>query len=327
MITRLRPSSLEAIEACPGRAFMEEQVCQLVPALDDITSEAAQQGTWGHEVLASIAKEAFIGDWSGADAVIAGIEPRMTHLELWCKDAVRSCLTYLLGLLRRLTSDGYHVQVLAETHLDGTHLGIPRGGTADLILLVSDRDGRLIDVHIIDWKCGFVYQGEAADHLQLGTYAAMAAKRWDRAKRFIVHLAMGRRREFSSALYQAPELAAISHRIRGVVSAATAQVPVITPSLKACRYCKALPLCRKARLHLDGCAVDADLFDDITPADKALARRFIAATEDLKSVWCTTSNPGTDSPTAHLFGTDPANRIALADACAIYKRFAATTHH
>lgn len=305
MIHHLRPSSLEAIEACPGRALMEDRATRLVPGLEDLTSEAARQGTLGHEVLAAICKEAFIGDWSGAEAVIAGIEPRMVHLAHWCRDAVRACLTYLLGVLRRLTADHGRVQVLAETWLDGTHLGIPRGGTADLILLITDRDGRLIEVHIIDWKTGFLSQGEAADHVQLGTYASMAAARWPRAQRFVVHLAMGRRREFSSALYQSAELAAISHRIRAAVAAATSPTPTLRPSLTGCRYCRALPLCQAARDHVMHAAQEhallgADPANRIRLAeDAAIAKRFTVAAEALAKLWREQPPTKTDQEPSH----------------------------
>lgn len=282
MLDFLRPSSIEAIEWCPGRAAMEARVTAAVPALRDMCTEAARQGTLGHEVLASTIREAFTGDWSHAPQVIALVEGRMSGLEYWCKDAIRACLTYSLGLINRLAAS-YRLEILVERSLDGLCIAMPKGGTADLIILCCNNVGRCLRVVVLDHKLGFLTQGEAADHLQLGAYAAMAGARWNPPDGVEVHLSMGRRREFSSALYQSAELAAITHRIRAAVTAATSPTPTLRPSLKGCRYCRALPLCKAAREYL-----------------------MHAAEEHA------------------LLGTDPAERIRLADDAALAKRFAAS---
>jgi hypothetical protein len=109
----------------------------------------------------------------------------------------------------------------------------------------------------------------------------MAADRWKPSHGVVVHLAMGRRREFSSAHYDAPTIAAVRERIRRAVAAARAPSPRLNPCVTACRYCKALAFCRAAREH-------------IMDANEALA----------------------------LFGADPADRVQLAQAAVIAKRFA-----
>jgi hypothetical protein len=278
----IRPSSAEPIELCPGRPRMEARAVRLVPTLRDLCSEAARQGTMGHEVMAGVARDAFAGDWSQAQAVISGIEGRMAGLAYWCKDAVRTCIAYLCDLVRRHIPRYPNVQILAEERLPGDGILIPRGGTADLVLLCRDADGVLDLVVVVDWKTGFVSQGEAADHLQLACYAVMAADRWKPRHGVVVHLAMGRRKEFSSAMYDSEAVAGVRARIQRAVLAARAEAPPLRPSLKACRYCKALLLCRAAREYL------MDAFDQLA-----------------------------------LFGAEPADRLQLADAIALAKRFAA----
>lgn len=278
----IRPSALDGIERCDGKPTMEARACELVPALREMCGIPAVQGTMGHVVLAGVLSDALTGDWSRAQEVVAGLEGRMMGLLDWTKDAVRQCLAYALRVVRDCTTRYHHVTILVERHLDGAGIDIPRGGSADVVILCQDESGRVVRVVIIDHKTGFVCQGEAADHLQLGAYAVMAWDEWHPAGGVEVHLSAGRRGEFSSALYDAPAIEAVRARIRRAVAAACAPAPQLRPSLKACRWCKALPLCRAAREHL------------MTAAESQA-----------------------------LFGADPADRLALADAAALAKRFAA----
>lgn len=277
----IRPSSMQAIEACPGRPTMEARAVALVPFLRDLTSEPARQGTLGHEVLAGVGRDAFAGDWSRAQQIVAGIEGRMAHLAGWTKDGVRACLAYLCALVATNVRRFARVDVLEEIHLDGAGIDIPRGGTADLVLLCYDAAGVLVRVIVADWKLGFVSQGEAADHLQLGAYAAMALDHWHPRDGVEVHLAAGRRHEFSSAFYGSQAMDAVRARLRRAGAAARVEAPQLRPCLTACRYCRAFILCRPARERL----MDAN--------DKSA-----------------------------LFGFDPADRLAIADAVALAKAFA-----
>lgn len=277
----IRPSSLEAIEACPGRPLMEARACALVPSLRDYCSEVAKQGTLGHAVIAGVLTDALAGDWSQAPVVVADLERRMGGLERWTRDAVRSCVAYAIDLLRRLHG-WYQIQILTEEHLDGAGIDIARGGSADLVVVCMDDAGRVQLVVVVDWKTGFCSQGEAADHLQLAGYAVMAADRWAPLQGVVVHLAMGRRKEFSESLYDRQAIAGARARIRRAVAAAQAEAPELRPCLTACRYCRALTTCRAAREFLMNAAQEFA-----------------------------------------LFGADPADRLALADAAALAKRFAA----
>lgn len=286
----IRPSSMPAIEACPGRPEMEARACAVVPGLESLTSHAAEQGTLGHAVIADLLRDAFAGDWSQAGVVLAAMESRTAGLEPWCRDAVHNCIRYACDLLRLLVQT-FRVELLIEEHLDGTGVGIIRGGTADLILLCYDRDGVLVRVVVVDWKCGFLYQGEAADHLQLATYAAMAWHRWRPSQGVEAHLAMGRRREFSSTFYDHEAVALVVHRVRAAVTAASHRHPPLRVSPKACQFCKALALCRAAREHVMHAAEEHALFgadqsERVRLADDAaVAKRFAQAAEELAKLW------------------------------------------
>lgn len=276
----LRPSSLAAIELCPGRPAMEARAVEQIPGLRDMCSEPAHQGTLGHAVLAGVLSDAFSGDWSRAAEVIAGIEPRMSGLAYWTKDAVRNCLAYAMDLIRSLSQRYARIEILVEIKLDGSGIDVPAGGSADLIVLCFDGAGRCMRLVIDDHKCGFVSQGDAADHLQLGGYAVMGFDRWRPVEGVEVHLAMGRRREFSSAMYDAQAIAGVRARIKAASAAATVEAPELRPSLKACRYCRALILCRAFREHVMDARDQFALFG-FDPADRialqdaaALAKRF-----------------------------------------------------
>lgn len=276
----IRSSAMAAIEACPGRPTMEARAVALVPFLRDLCSEPARQGSKGHGVLFGVTVDAFAGDWSNAQAVIAGIEGRMAGLAGWTKDGVRACMAYVCALIAAATRRFARVDVLGEEHLDGAGIDIPRGGTADLVLLCYDAAGTLALVIIEDHKLGFVSQGDAADHLQLGGYAVMAWDRWHPRQGVEVHLAAGRRHAFSSALYDAPTITGVRDRLKSAVHEAKADAPELRPCLKACRYCRALLFCRPAREMIMDARDDLALFG-FDPADRlalqdaaALAKRF-----------------------------------------------------
>jgi len=288
----IRPSSIGAAEICAARPLMEARACTLVPGLVDLSSVPAQEGTKGHEVMAGLFGDAFAGDWSYAPHVFARMEDRLTGLAPWCRDAVRSCCAYALTVIRGLSERFPSVEVLVEIKLDGTQCGVVRGGTADLVILCRQVvDGPVIEVHVIDHKCGFLSQGEAADHLQLAIYAVMSWDRWAPPAGVTVHLSAGRRREFSAAHYDELDFHVVRERVRSAVVRSSHRSPSLTVSRLACYYCKALPLCRAARNHIMQASETLALFG-ADPADRmqladdaALAKRFAAAADELAKLW------------------------------------------
>lgn len=286
----IRPSSFASLEACPGKPTMEARACALVPGLADLCGEPARQGTLGHAAIAGVARDAFAGDWSQAQTIIAGLEARMGGLSDWTKGGVRACVRYLVEQLGRLLRQFTRLIILEERHLDGSGIATPRGGTADLIVLCYDASGLALVV-VMDWKLGWVSQGEAADNLQLGGYGAMAWDFWRPPLGVEVHLAAGRRGEFSSAIYDTPAIAAVRLRILHAIAAARDPAAELRPCVPACRWCKALPLCRPAREFLMTAADDHALFgaapeDRVALAEAAqLAKRFAASADALAKLW------------------------------------------
>ncbi len=259
---------------------------QLVPCLRDLCGEPARQGIKGHDALAVTIRDAFTGDWSRASEIIAQIHGRLAGLETWTKDGVKSCLAYALTIIKRCAHQYHSIEVTVEIHLDGAGIDTPRGGSADIIVRCYSQAGRRLRSIVIDHKLGFVSQGDAADHLQLGGYSVME---WDASLPIDgveVHLSAGRRHEFTCANYDEAAIAGVRARIKRLVAAARAPAPPLRPSLKACKYCKALLFCRATREFIMDASESASLFgfqpeDRLRLADAAaLAKRFAQAYDD-----------------------------------------------
>lgn len=289
----IRPSAMEPIELCPGRPTMEARAIALMPFLSQMESEPARQGTMGHNVIAGVISDCCAGNWKNANEVLVGLESRMQGLAYWCKDAVRTCINYAFDLVRRYIPKYDTIEVFSELHLDGTGIHIERGGTADLVVLCYNKYGYQLELDLVviaDWKTGFVSQGEAADHLQLACYAVMAADEFAPKSAIIPHLVMGRRKEHSSALYQQNAIEGARRRIIRAINAAQSSEPELRPCLKACRYCKAITLCRHLRNYLMHAQEELAMFG-IDPENRLamveaakLAKRFSQEVETVSAM-------------------------------------------
>lgn len=290
----LRPSSLPALAECPGRAAMEALAVERCPALLRIVSPQAEQGTLGHAVVAQALSLIYQGPdgWSDPAEVLTKLAGTLAALDSWTADAARRCVTYAVALVDQEAGDGHNVTVETEMHLPGKAISIGRGGSADVVILSKSRDtGHVLRVVIQDHKLGFLDQGEAAHHLQLWAYAVMA---WDKYRPTLgveIHLAQGRRRDFSAASFDQHAVDLAARQIREIVRQAKAPSPALVPTITACRYCKALPLCRAAREAIKMQASEASMFgidtnDRVALAnDEALARRFADEARALMKAW------------------------------------------
>jgi len=290
----IRPSSMGAIELCNGRPLMEWRAITLVPALERMNRPAAEQGTMGHAVTAQTLSLTYQqpGGWTMPDDALGQMARAMDKLEAWTRDAVRRCVAYAVALVDQAMQDEFEVTIQIEMHLSGQGIGIARGGTADLVLLCRDlENGRIRRVIVADWKLGWLDQGHAADHLQLAAYAVMAWDKYQPDQGVTVHLAQGRRQEFSSAHYTASAIEAVRQRILAAVAAAWTDEPEIRPDIDACRYCKALLFCRTAREHIMHAADQLALFgESVTDRvqlakDAAMARRFAEDAREVAKLW------------------------------------------
>jgi hypothetical protein len=276
------------IELCPGRPMMEARALALVPALARITHAIAEQGIMAHGVQAQTLDLIYHGPAGRMDAgaALAKMAGALATLEPWAADACRRCVSYVVALVDQMEAEGYRVQVEIEMHLGGKLVGISRGGTADVVLLCF-KDDELRRVVAEDTKTGFLDQGEAADHLQLSTYAVMAWDKYRPIEPIDIHLAQGRRREFSAARFAHADIEGVRARVMRAVAGAFYPAPELRPSIKACMYCKAITHCRAVREQIMHAAEELALFGDAVSdrvrlmEDAAIARRF---TEEVKAI-------------------------------------------
>jgi len=290
----IRPSNIPSLEICPGKALMEARAVDLCQVLGRIEHPQARQGTIGHAVVAqtlSMIYQTPGGRVPPAEA-LAKMEGALAGLEPWSADAARRCVNYAVALADREEAAGFAVEVHVEMYLPGAHLGISRGGTADVVILCRDPESRRVQrVVLQDHKLGWLDQGEAADHKQLWAYAAMAWEKYSPALDLEVHLAQGRRRDFSAAVFTPADIQDVAAHVRRIAMDAFGPAPEIRPALEACRYCRALPFCRPAREEIMKAIEETALFgiqeeDRVRLAEVAkLAARFAEEVRMLQKEW------------------------------------------
>lgn len=293
----IRPSAIPSLALCPGKALMEARAVDLCPELLRIEHGAAKQGTMGHAANAQTLTMIYLGNdgWRSPAECLEVMAKIYAGLEPWSADAARRCVAYAVALVDQQTARGWDVEIHVEMHLPGSFLGISRGGTADLVILCRGKDSpKVVRVVVADWKLGWLDQGEAHNHLQLHAYACMANEKYSPVEGVEIHLAQGRRRDFSAASFAPEVLPTIAENVRRIAMAAFAPHPEIKPSLEACRYCKALPLCRAAREEIMKASEEAALFgienmDRVNLAESAaLAARFAEEVKLLQKEWVKT---------------------------------------
>lgn len=289
----IRPSSLPGDEICPGRPTMQARAVQICPDIAYITHHQAEQGTLGHAVVAQTLSLMYHGPDGSMDQATALGKMRfaLDGLEEWTADATRRCVAYAVALVDREVSAGYRVQINVEMHLAGKGIDIARGGTADVLIVSCDNNGVIRRVVIQDHKLGWLDQGHASEHLQLAAYAVMAFDKYLPSDDIEIHLAQGRRRDFTAATFDHQAIEATRQRVKNVVAAASNNDSVIVPSIESCRYCKALCLCRAAREHIMQASEEMALFG-VGPEDRvklseaaSMARRFAEEAGLLAKEW------------------------------------------
>jgi len=280
----VRPSSLPGLDLCPGKALMEARAVDRCPEIARIEHPQAKQGTIGHEIVAqtlSIIYHGPDGKVNPAEA-LSKMASALAQLDSWSADSARRCVSYAVALVDREIASGYLPQVFVEMHLPGADLGLSFGGTADVVILsyISGKNG-IQRVIIQDHKLGWLDQGQASEHLQLAAYAAMAFRKFEPLQDVEIHLAQGRRKEFSAASFTRDSIEMVSEKIRAVTKSAWGSFPELNPNIESCRYCKALSLCAAARERIMNASQEASLFgiEDVDKVklmeDSAIAKRFI----------------------------------------------------
>lgn len=278
----IRPSSLRAVSLCEGRALLEAHVvalegepesspvadlgtdlhARIQVAIDDVKSGA----TWEESILRAtgIAEDEGVDSWSVY------------------------CIRFSLQTARELV-DKYSIElqhVLTEQRIDMASMGFAKGGTADLVLLIPHKL-----VVVVDWKLGFVDQGDADEHDQLAVYAAGAAETYD-AYHVVVVLCQPRAEKahrISQASFSAQALRDNRAWTIATINLARRPNPPLTAGYEQCKFCRALPRCPEARkkimdaseaLAVIGSPLDADGFGELADAAK-LADKFAETGKEL----------------------------------------------
>lgn len=278
----IRPSSLGAVALCAGRPTLEAHMVELDG--EPVASEVADLGHDLHARSQAAIDMLSLG-FGWEDAIEQACESALA-------DGVDSwsiyCLRYALGIVRELAVK-YGIEldnILTEHSLDMASLGFAQNGTADVILVVP---GDLVVV--IDFKYGFVDQGDAADHDQIQAYAAAAAETFT-AKRVIVALIQPRAEKpnrITQASFDAHSLRKNRAWTQSVISLARAENPPLTAGYEQCKFCRALHRCPEARkkfmdakeaLEIIGKPLDADGFGELADSAK-LADKFAEVGKDM----------------------------------------------
>lgn len=281
----IRPSSLHAIAACPGRPTMEAAV---VSAFGEHEGSAeASMGTKAHAAVAAGIDRWVEGQSDAEAASSSEQEAAAAGLDAWTSGCVRACVEFALALIHK--NEIERDNVLIEHPLDMGPLGMDRIGTADLVLVVPHK--RCI---VVDWKFTFLDQGDATDHDQLQSYAVAAATtfRTNIVEVFLFAPREPRLRRATGATFSADALRANAAWTRAVVARANQPNPELAPSYDACLYCRALTRCAAAKeqimnaneaLSLIGSPTEPDDWGALASAAKIAEKFGDDAKEQVKS--------------------------------------------
>lgn len=248
----IRPSNMDALADCAGRAQLEREVRRVVPAIEEVlAAEEAELGSDAHEACRRILRAVLFeadgeprghGSWRPIYDVMAAMKARFPNIDSWTWACVRRAVDFVLALI--VKHEISPENVLLEHRLDGTVVGIERGGTADVVLVIPFK--RLL---VLDFKFGFLAQDHSEVHGQLGVYAAMAAATF-RAEEVVIFLVQPRMidevERVTSATFDAAVLRNRSEWSRAVAVRAADPEAELTPTWRACQHCKALPFCPAA---------------------------------------------------------------------------------
>ncbi len=241
----IRPSSLGEDSLCSGRATLQAIVEE---AFGEVTADVkeAPEAAIGTKVHGwnAVGIQAWKDGAEWGDAIASACnQAQADGLDSWSVHCVQLCCEFARDLIAKHEIE--RENVLIEHRLDMSDLfGFQKGGTSDLILVVPFKL-----VIGVDWKAGFLDQGDADDHDQLQAYAAAAAATFQ-ATEVLVYLYQPRaekHRRATAATFSAQALAANRAWTQAVVRLARGPNPELTPGYQQCKNCKALTRCAAAQ--------------------------------------------------------------------------------
>lgn len=162
--------------------------------------------------------------------------------------------------------------ILVEHHLAAESFGLPRGGTADLILVQPYKK-----VTVIDWKFTYDDQGDAVDHDQLAAYSLAAAETFavEKVEAILYCARESKEKRATRAAFDAEALRnnaqwikEVTYRAReNLVAAKNGMALELKAAHDQCRYCKALPFCKTARTYMSDALEFMEMIGPTTPAE------------------------------------------------------------
>lgn len=249
----IRPSSLAAIAACPGRPTMEAAATAILGEQED-----SPEASMGHRAHAFVAEGIQLWKEGQGDSDLAAPEAiewgdviahACNHaaadgLDAWTVRSIQFCLETARDLIAKHGIEADNV--LVEHRLDMTSLGM-KGGTADLVLVVPFNL-----VIVVDWKFTFMDQGDATEHDQLQAYAIAAAETFQAPEVIVALVAprADRANRVTQARFDADALRDNTAWTRAVVARAQAADPELCPSYGACLHCRCQTLCPAAQEYI-----------------------------------------------------------------------------
>jgi len=291
-----RPSALAQIAECEGAPLMQAQA--VLADGEPPASPLAQMGNDGHGFVASAitlwrdSADSTPIQWGEAIAMACS-DATAAGLDAWTVRCIQMCADFARDLVQKYDIEPDNV--LVEHPLDMAALGFAAKGTADLVLVIP---GTLAVV--VDWKLGYVDQGEADDHDQTQAYAAAAAETFN-AKEVLVWLVQPRAEKAhrrTAATYDAETLRANRAWTVAVLNRSRSDAPQLHAGYGQCCYCKAQHRCPEAKrfimdtreaLHVLGSPLDGEGYADLISAGK-LAEKFADTAKDMGKAYIMAGN-------------------------------------
>ncbi len=234
----LRPSSIGEIALCPGRALMQAAVVERFGEPDP-TAEASV-GTVCHTTVAHAIQEWKDGkEWAEAIDYALNLSA-VAGMDAW---SVRCCFDaceFARDLIAKYEIEPDNVLIEHALPIDG----YAQTGTADLVLVVPFKQ-----VIVVDWKFGYLDQGDADEHDQLSSYAYGAAASF-KVKECLIFLYQGRAAKderCTAAVFDAAALKQNEAWTADALAAARGPNPELVPGYRQCVNCRALTRCQAAR--------------------------------------------------------------------------------
>lgn len=240
----IRPSAIAQLSICNGAATMQAAVKLASGRLDDDDDDhAAAIGRDLHHRAAN-ALQMWQDGAEIEDAIsFAKTKAKAGGVDSWSVFCLNFALVTASSIIDRYQIKRENCYI--EKKLDMTSLGLLNGGTADLVFVA---DGN--QVIIVDYKFGWIDQGEAIDHEQIACYAAAAARAYD-CKKAIAYIIQPRaesdHRVPAPALFEKEDITATEIWTKSIATKARRESAELTPNYWACINCKAIGKCRAAK--------------------------------------------------------------------------------